>query len=380
LSVRIALLTLQIAAGCGALLAAILAVGSAPAFATPQFARQTARTCNACHAVVPRLHAGGLAFAVSGYRIAPDTPSEDTLAPRLMRTSGIPLAAWVTVRSEDRGGEAASDLYLPKVELVSGGPLMRQLSYFVEWRIVSLALENDGSLTDRGGRFEDLFLDWAFTPRQSVKVGQFRSLNQVDVSQRLSQDEPLLFNNALPTGSSTDPRIAGLERFSPGARSPSVSWSWRSRAGERASDGLFHYLTVPFTGELSIPLGPEASDRASFELRGPKGVHAETFYRRGLRSIGVHAMYDDDAWLATAVGTFDWRDFIFTSGVGVDDREAVPSRERGSLEVEYLLRHYERFRAAAGLRVEDVSGDHRRARYVPYVALAGPNTQYTMLL
>ena len=340
-------------------------------FATPQFARTYDLSCNACHAVVPKLNEGGLAFQASGY-VSPNGKRP------LLAT--LPIAAWTTVRYEDRGRGAANDLYLPKVELISGGRPTKSLSYFVEWRIVSLALQNDGSLTDRGGRFEDLWLGWDFAREHSLKVGQYRSLNQVDVSQRLSIDEPTVFNNALPTDTDPDPRIAGLMRFSPSARSPSLGWSWRSIAGETRGDGLFHFLTVPFTGEFSIPLGPEAAVNASFELEGPKGAYAETFWRTGMRSIGGHAFWDGDVWQATVVGTYDLGGFLATAAFGGDDTPTAPSRERASLEVEYLLRRWERFRAALGTRVENVTDDGARERWVPYFALAGPNTRYTMLL
>lgn len=357
-----------------------LVASSLDALATPQFARTLEKSCNACHAVVPRLNAHGLAFAADGYVLPALARSASTADPgSASKTGTIPLAAWITVRHEDRGGSNAADLYLPKVELISGGPVTDSLSYFAEWRIVSQSLSNDGSLTDRSGRFEDLFLDWRFARGHAVKVGQFRSLNQVDVSQRLSVDEPLLFNNTLVIGTSTDARVSGLERMSPSGRSPGISWAWRSGAGETASDGLFHFVTVPFVGEFSIPLGPEASDRASFELHDPKGVYVETFYRRGLRSVGLHAFYDDRAWLATLVGTLDWRNLVLTGGAGVDDRDAGASRLRGSLEAEYLIRRFEHVRAAVGLRGENVGADGLRTRVVPYVALAAPNTRHTYL-
>jgi len=339
-----------------------------PALATPQFARTYDLTCNACHAVVPRLNEQGLTFQASGY------------VPFGERRSTLPIAAWTTVRYEDRGGSAASDLYLPKVELISGGRPTERLSYFVEWRIVSPALQNDGTLADRGGRFEDLWVGWDFAPGHSVKVGQYRSLNQIDVSQRLSIDEPTAFNNSLLTGTDPDSRIESLMRFSPSARSPSLGWSGRSIAGKTAGDGLFHFVTVPFTGEFSIPLSPEASDRASFELDGPKGVFAETFWRSGYRSVGAHAFSDGDVWLTTLVGTFDAGDFLLAAVLGVDDTPETASRTRASIEAEYLLRRWERFRVAIGTRVEDVADDNLRERYVPYFVLAGPNTTYTMLL
>jgi len=357
----------------------VSALTIAPTLATPQFARKYDLTCNACHAVVPRLNEGGLGFQASGFAPPPARSSSGKGAGRSI-LSTLPIAAWTTVRYEDRGTGAASDFYLPKVELISGGRPMKRLSYFVEWRIVSLALQDDGALADRGGRFEDLFVNWDLSKGHAVKAGQYRSLNQVDVSQRLSIDEPTVFNNSLPTGTDPDPRIAGLMRFSPSSRSPSLGWSWRSIGGESAGDGLFHYMTIPFTGEFSIPLGPEAADRASFELEGPKGVYGETFWRRGLRSIGANAFYDQEAWLATIVGTFDWSDLLLTAALGVDDTADAPSRGRASFEAEYLFLRRECFRAALGLRVEDVTDDDRRERYVPYLVLAGPNTRYTTAL
>ncbi len=128
-------------------------------------------------------------------------------------------------------------------------------------------------------------------------------------------------------------------------------------------------------------LGPDASDAASFELLGPpKGVFLETFYRLGHKSIGAHAFVDDDAWLLTAIGTYDWRNLYVTAGLGVDDRDIGVSRRRSSLELEYVFTGRRDLRAAPGLRIEDVSGDGAHAAVVPYFALAGPNSDYTMLL
>ncbi|HVR29270.1 MAG TPA: hypothetical protein VMS86_07005, partial [Thermoanaerobaculia bacterium] len=273
-----------------------------------------------------------------------------------------------------------SDVFLPKVELISGGAVGESLSYFAEWRLVSLSLDGDGSLLDRGGRFEDLLLRWHAADRHSLRIGQFRSLNQVDVSLRLSASEPLLFRGNLPTERSPNPRLDSLYRFSPSNRSPAVEYTFQSRAGRTADDGLFHVVAVPFAGELSIPLSEEASRAASFELAGPKGVFAETFYRRGERSVGAHAFYHDDAWLATALGTWRAGDFFLTAGLGLEDTRASGQRTRSSLEAEYLLVERDRLRAMAGLRLEEVSNDGTRVAYVPYFALAGPNRRHTYLL
>lgn len=347
--------------------------------AAPHFARRFDLSCNACHSVPPQLNATGLAFKAGGYRL----PAH--LAQRADPEAGsttVPFSTWLTARFEDDSG-GPSDLFLPKVELIGGGAIGDELSWFAEWRIVSLSLRGDGSLQDRGGRFEDLYLEWSPAPRHALTVGQFRSLNQVDVSRRLSPSEPLLFRNGLFTGSTdSDPRIRSLSRFSPSSRSPGIGYSYRSIEGPQASDGLFHFVTVPFTGELSIPLSREASETASFELTGPpKGVFLETFYRRGLDSYGVHAFWDDESWLATALASLDLRPGLFlTAGFGLDDQDGGPSRDRWSVQLEYLETGGDRLRGGAGLRVEDLSHDGRDEALVPYLVLSGPQTRYDLLL
>ena len=349
--------------------------------ATPQFAREHLLRCTACHLVPPKLNEDGLDFQARGYvlpeRLRLQRPVEGD-APGF---ATIPVAAWFTARYEDQGSGGASELLLPKVELITGGTIGQNWSYFAEWRIVSLSLNSDGSLKGRGGRFEDLFVERKFGMRHALKVGQYRSVNQVDVSLRLSPSEPLLFKNGLRTDSDADPRINSLLQFSPSGRSPSIGYSFQSVKGGRASEGLFHYVTVPFVGELSIPLSSEASNTASFELHGPpKGVFLETFYRSGQKSIGGHAFYDEDAWLGTVLGTYNWRSVLVTAGFGVDDQDLGGYRRRSSLEVEYFVTGKSDLRAAAGLRIEEVSDDGQRAAYVPYIVLAGPNTQHTFLL
>ena len=361
---------------CAALAAA------ATAYAVPHFARQYDVSCTTCHVIPPKLNEVGLAFKANGYR-SPSTPRGSTLEGGLETKKSsptVPFSSWLTGRYEDPE-EGVSDAFLPKVELIGGGPLGQRSSYFVEWRLVSLSLRGDGSLQDRGGRFEDAFLDWGLGERHTLTVGQFRSLNQVDVSRRLSPSEPLLFRNGLPTDTDPDPRIASLLRFSPSSRSPGFAYSVRSIAGPTASDGLFHFVTVPFTGELSIPLSREASEEASFELQGPpKGVFLETFYRRGLSSYGVHAFVDGDAWLATGLAELHIaRPLFLTAGFGVDEREDEGSRERYSVELEYLDARSDRWRGGAGIRFEDVTDDGRGEALVPYVVLGAPHSRYNLL-
>jgi len=341
--------------------------------ATPQFARSTGKSCVSCHLAPPKLNQWGEAFRARGYRLPNDGNRRPT----------VPMALWLTGRYEERSAGDLKEFYLPKVELISGGPLWDlPLSYFVEWRVVSLDLRSNGTLRDRGGRFEDALINWEINERSALTIGQFRSLNQYDVSLRLSVSEPAVFSASLPGERSPNGRIQGLRGFAPSGRSPGVTYTLRSVAGPLASDGLFHFINVPFVGELSLPLSEEARREASFELEGPaKGVFLETFYRRGLNSVGAHAFIGDDRFLVTGVGRANYKDFHITAAVGVDDAAGRGSRGRYSVEAEYLLTQFGAIRPGVGFRVEQITRANRDPAYIPYLILSGPHTdKYSLLL
>lgn len=340
--------------------------------AIPYYARSTGLSCVDCHVVVPKLNAFGEAFLARGYRLGVERE----------RSPAAPISVWITGRYEGRSAGGLDEFFLPKVEFVSGGPVADlPFSYFLEWRVVSLELRNNGTLRDRGGRFEDAFLNWEINDRHAVRFGQFRAVNQYDVSLRLSVSEPALFSTSLAGRPDANGRITSLRAFSPSGRSPGVAYGFQSIKGATASDGLFHGVNLPFVGELSLPLGDEARREASFELEGPvKGVFLETFYRQGLNSIGAHAFLDDNRRLVTGVGRVHYRDIHATAGVGVDDASGRASRMRYSLETEYLWSRYDRVRPGVGFRVEQVTNAGRDPAYIPYFVVSGPNTDYSFVL
>ena len=114
----------------------------------------------------------------------------------------------------------------------------------------------------------------------------------------------------------------------------------------------------------------------------PKGVFLETFYRKGLNSIGMHAFIDDDRYLLTGLGKLNIDNFFITGGLGVDDTDERSSRLRTSLELEYLHRtdYCDTYRPGAGFRVESISHDGREPAYIPYLVLTAPNESWTMLM
>jgi hypothetical protein len=357
---------------------AVLAVvlgGLLPAsHAIPYYARKHGLSCIDCHIVTPKLNERGESFLARGYRLGDGAAEPDGFV--------LPVSAWVTARHEERSVNDLSRTFVPKVELISGGPIAHlPLSYFIEWRAISLETAPNRSLRDRSGRFEDAFVNWEMTERAVFRVGQFRALNQVDVSRRLSVSEPAVFSSSLPGDPASRARITSLRAFSPAGRSPGFSFGYQSLTGDAPADGLFHHATLPFVGELSLPLSDEAYSNASFELQGPpKGVFLETYYRKGLSSLGVHTFLDDDRWLATAVATHRYKDLHFALAAGVDDTDRRRSRGRYSAEVEYLSTRWERVRPGVGFRVEEIGRTAFQPAYVPYFVIAGPNEKYTLLL
>ena len=116
-SVRTCLLLFLASAGS-------FAVNPDTAYGIPLYARRHALNCNACHQIVPTLNRFGLDYWNRGYRLPPglEDPNNET----------TPFAAWYTWRQEDQTSRGFGEGFLPKVELIAGGPLGEKLSYFVE--------------------------------------------------------------------------------------------------------------------------------------------------------------------------------------------------------------------------------------------------------
>ncbi|HSL81609.1 MAG TPA: hypothetical protein VLF66_02460 [Thermoanaerobaculia bacterium] len=349
-------------------LATVLAVAVAwvvppPAEAAPHFARRYEVSCSRCHVLPPKLNEFGERFLAAGYD-----------SPELTAKSTWPVALWATGRAESvrlAGGEREEiGPYVNRVELISGGKLLRPwLSYFLEWRLVSQETRADGTLRDRSGRLEDALLIFGPGENFELVVGQFRQVNQIDVSRRLSLSEPLVLSASLPGEGGSTPRRTSLRGFSPAGRSPSVRAAWNDRA--KTGWDWTASVAVPMPGELSIPLSSEAEREASNEFEAePKGVVLEGFVRRGLTSFGGHAFYDDgDRYLVNGVVTGRFRPLtlFWTAMAGFDEVEGT-RRGRWSLEGEYVPSD----RWGLGARIENRSNDGAAPAFLPFVVWHHP--------
>lgn len=317
------------------------------AVATPQFARTYRVDCSYCHNQPPRLNERGLAFVTAGYRFADAD---------VQRYRTVPLAIWNTGDAEWRHSADIRKTYPGRVELISAGAIGRTgASYFAEWRAVSQSLMSDGRLLDRSGRFEDLFVRVPFGMGGALgaTVGQFRGLSQVDLSLRLSVSEPLVFSSTLPAArAASRPRLTSLRGFSASGRQPAARFEYQQGAARSSADGWFAAVTVPLTGELTIPF----TTAASFELEArPKGALLETYRRWGLTSVGGHAFLGERRRLGTFVVTHEIAQRLalvggigrFTSAGSTDTRFSIG----GELNVSQGV--------AAGIRLDHRTGQRR---------------------
>jgi hypothetical protein len=335
----------------------------------PYFARKYGVDCRTCHVQPPKLNAFGESFRLRGYRM-----------PGLEARRTIPLAIWASGRSDAFHDEAevreAVRAYVNKLEVISGGQLVVPwLTYFVEWRPVSFETQRrDGmvQLRDRSGRFEDIFVT-ASAGNLAVTLGQYRQIEQVDVSLRLGLSEPLPLSAGLAGSGGGSSRERALRSFSPAGRSPAARVGWQQPLGGGWSWTTMG--TVPVPGEFSIPLTRDARVEASNEVEWrAKGVVLESFLQRGLDSYGGHAFYDHgERYLVQAV-TSGRRSRFYWTGVGGLERLAGMSRGRWSAEGTYAPSHF----VAVGGRVENRAGDGQPAALLPYVRLHLPGTQYTV--
>jgi hypothetical protein len=332
----------------------------------PYFARKYGVACTQCHVAPPKLNAFGEAFVARGYTMPGLTPRRTW-----------PFALWVSGRSESLPvpDDVADNLraYLNRVELISGGKVVAPwLSYFVEWRPVSQEARSTGTLRDRSGRFEDLYVT-AATTRAELSLGQFRQVAQVDVSRRLGLSEPLVLSASLTGTGGGSARERSLRAFSPAGRSPAVRAAWN----QPLDDG-WRWTTsasLPVSGEFSIPLNDEARVEASNELElRPKGVVVESFVRRGLASFGGHVFYDEsNRYLAHAVATGNRAALHWTTVAGAAKSGDLLTG-RWSLEAEYLPHSF----IGVGGRVEDRAGDGAKVAVLPYFNAHFPGTRYTV--
>ncbi|MCI0622582.1 MAG: hypothetical protein L0387_13130 [Acidobacteria bacterium] len=334
--------------------------------AVPYFARKYDVRCSRCHLLPPMLNEFGQRFVANGYKLRELEKKAPT----------IPVAMWVTHRVEvDEENERAKG-YFNRVEAISSDALAPWLSYFVEWRPLSYQTTSSQKLLGRHGRFEDLFIQFWLPQRIAITVGQFRMLNQWDVSRRLTLSEPLAFSAGVAGKSSSNSRLGSLRSFSLAGRAPAVRATFQTLSGGSESDGWFHELVLPLSGELTLPLGQEAKRNASFELEGRlKGFLYETYYRKGLSSIGGTFFRGDDRWLSNLTSTLQLGRHVFMGSAGTARFRTGVHDFRLSVGDNWIPKNW----LGLGARLDHQSGIRRRPALIPHLNFSFPSGKYTFL-
>ena len=123
-------------------------------------------------------------------------------------------------------------------------------------------------------------------------------------------------------------------------------------------------MTLPLTGELTIPF----TDAASFEFEArPKGVFGETYYRRGLTSIGGHLFAGNRRSLANVVWSSDLGERWAVIAAAGYDRTGGLTQARMSIGAEYLTDH-----VALGVRVDHRTRQRRDPAVLAYTNVHAP--------
>jgi len=343
--------------------ALLFSASAPPAAAVPYFARKHKLSCMACHVIPPKLNQFGEDFLARGYRLPGDPPGEKTW----------PFAVWATGRGQWEASQERGRALPNRVEIISGGPIRRSRAfYFLEWLPVSQEVGDQGQRVERHGRFEDVLVSFPVGSTY-LTVGQYRMITQVDVSRRLSLSEPLAFSTGLVGKQALDSRLTGLRSFSLSGRSPALRLNHQWARGSRAADGWYNSVTMPFAGELVVPLtGRVHRERGfEFELR-PKGALIESYYRHGLSSFGGHAFLGAERRLFGLVGTYNRGPWFSTAAVGFARERTGAQDTRVSWENELVPWEW----LAVGLRVDNRTGPGRPVAVIPHVNFEFPLTTY----
>lgn len=348
-------------------LAAWLLLGQL-AWGVPYFARKHNLRCVSCHTHPPHLNRFGLDFFARGYRV-----QEGTIAAH----KTVPMAVWASQRLEYKNQLDLTKSFPNRIELISGGEVTDRISYFIEWRALSFETTASGTLRDRSGRFEDLFLVFRLDDTFSITTGQFRMLSQWDASRRLSLSTPLAFSGGVGGKPARSSRISSLRSFSLEGRAPALRLTAVVNPGTHPADGWYHEFTVPFAGEFSAPLTDEARRTAGFELEGQsKGVVYETYYRVGVNSVGGSFFAGDDRWMGNLTGQRQIGRHQIYGSVGTARFRNDLQDFRLSVGNYYFPDNW----LALGARLDHRSADRQKPAFVPHVNFHFPGEQYTFML
>ena len=246
--------------------------------ALPVFAHRYGFSCQQCHTIVPQLNGFGQSFAANGFRL--NVPSRGTL----------PVAVKVNLQytSDKDTGQNLPKGVVDEIEVLSGGRLGNNASYFVEQYVIDGG--KPGATRDAWVQFDKTLGGLGGTENAStlrVRAGQFTLPLPVDPeSERPTQQHYAVFDQTVGRNAFDlfDPRIGADLSLS---RAATQVHLLALQSYDRSSG-------VPVSGlDTMAALSHDVNDNLSlyaYRYRGQRHVDgsADAFWRQGYA-----ATYDD---------------------------------------------------------------------------------------
>jgi len=335
---------------------------SRTALAIPAFARKHGFNCAVCHVAFPKLNDWGQRFRDNGYQIPGQQGGEKTVF-----EGGAPLALRTTTGYSfyATGGESAAGFHLYGLDLLAGGVLHKNISFFFVYtpRIDEPAADwtgpSGGSSPAQLAAVESANIVFSnlIQDKLNIRIGRFEPGFQLLSSKRLYYVlQPFeIYNFAGPAGFDFSANPIGIEatgRFKPGWRyavgivngtgaNPdnnalndlyfSLAKTFGPGDGQSAGQrlGVFGYLgwqPTDFASFVVSPVGDAGGkgNKSFYRLGGNLSLNWNSFNLQGLAFRGV----DDRAF-----NVFDPKtDYQFWGGVLQLDWAGLPNnRLVGSL-------------------------------------------------
>jgi hypothetical protein len=248
----------------------------AKAQALPVFAHRYGFSCQQCHTIVPQLNEFGERFAANGFRL--NVPNRGTM----------PVAVKVNLEYGSDAEEGLPKAVVDEVELLSGGRIGNNTSYFVEQYVVDGG--RAGMTRDAYVQFEKRLAGVADSDGATmlrVKTGQFTLPLPVDPeSERPTANHYAVFDQTVGENGFNffDPRL-GFD----------VSWTHENtQAHVLALQSYDRQSGVPKSGvDTMATLSHNVNDNVALYAYAYRGQrHLEPLANRFHR-FGVGATYDD---------------------------------------------------------------------------------------
>lgn len=291
------------------------------AMAIPVFARKYRTACPTCHIAIPKRNAFGETFRRNGYRMPVDDEvavKEDPVSlgseawkqvwPQAIWPGSlpgtVPIGAYVHMRSvwqEEDEGEDVVDLQFDmphEVELLFGGALGENISFFGEWLLFEKGKVDEGRLGSFFLQYSDVFGD----DKLNLKFGRY-DVGALSGYNAFKEDNRLTLAHYRPN----DYKVVPSSDKVPGSGGKiNYRWRYRDKQSGIEANGIladrFEYIVGVVNGNGSTREFDDHKDfyyRFSYKIGGetmtmknaPEELQTSDNWRDDSITIGTHGYF-----------------------------------------------------------------------------------------